>query len=123
MILETDLTPHLTEIKLQLTAFEDVIVRFIQNSRFLNMTAEFLSKMVLKIHQIVMEVSTRFHTSFRNNIVEAHGLYAVLRDLPPHTQLRTFDPEFLDFSISITSGECEIQRKTFYINSDIVFFI
>jgi hypothetical protein len=110
----------LIEIKLLLSFYEEVIVRFIQNSQFLDQSPEFLSKIVLKIHQIVMEVSTQFHTGFRNNVVEAHGLYAVVKDLPANPHHRHLEPDFLDFTISVTTGECEIEGESFYINQDIV---
>lgn len=70
------------------------------------------TKMILKVHQIIMEVSSDYSQLFSNNCYEAHILYTLLETLPSSSKSTSPSP----LRIELTAGESFSEGNTLYIN-------
>jgi hypothetical protein len=83
---------YLQGVKQELSLFSGLIVRLTQMSKACGLSPQDISKLVLKVHQTVLEVTEDYHS--RNNVIEAHGLLGIIGIPPPaRTSLPTSDLE------------------------------
>jgi hypothetical protein len=106
---ETELTDNLKVIKGLLSNYSNLI-----SSHKYGKT--FTAKIILKIHQVIMEVSTEYSPLVSNNCYEAHALYNLIEDIQTSAILDT--PSRI--KVELVSGESDVNGKTLYLNSKLI---
>ena len=93
-----------------------------QNSSFLGLSSEILTKIVLKVHQILLDITPSLNISYRNNLIEPQSLFDMVQEInsPANYEKLSEDHRTIPGSIGIVKGESCIQDSTILINIDLV---
>lgn len=71
----------LQAVKHHLSAYSDLVVTSIQTSGLFSLSPSLIAKLVLKVHQTILEITEDFPC--KNNVLEAHGLLSILNSSLP----------------------------------------
>ncbi|CAG9314556.1 unnamed protein product [Blepharisma stoltei] len=88
----------------------------ITNSKILGLDSTQIAKIILKLHQILMEVSSEFHLLVSNNSYEAHALYKILEGINAGSLVKTES----SFRVHVTDGVTSVMGTEIFINKELM---
>lgn len=104
-------------IKSDLNNYNQLIVFSSQNSNLFGLSSIELSKIILKIHQILMEISSEYNPIIINNSYEAHTLNTIL-EKSKISSSQVSQPS--EVRIHLTTENSAVIDSEIFINKDLI---